>query len=143
MKKGKKRYRKTRRKRTKKIIYSFFTTFLCLYFIQSNQNYKSKIKKKKIQNNWNHQLNDKILCTKIFYRKLLTISMWNPVRAFYGILSNPNLYPIWIDCNYIVGILLVKQKCNTSSCCPWRHHCVDYDNTYVIDKCSITKNLVR
>lgn len=84
-----------------------------------------------------------INCTKIFYRKLLTISMWNPVRPFNGLLSDPDLYPIWIDCHYIVGILLVKQKCNTSTCCAWRHHCVDNDHTHVVHQCSVTKNFLR
>lgn len=48
--------------------------FFIIFFLFLN-NQTTEQKKIKNNNGFNHKLNDQILYTKIFYRKLLTISM--------------------------------------------------------------------
>lgn len=69
--------------------------------------------------------------------------MRNSVRAFDGLLSDPDLHTVWSDRHYILGLLLAEPERNPRQGIARRHHRVDYDHAYVFDQRRSTENLVR
>lgn len=74
--------------------------------------------------------------TKLIYlRGLLTIGLRISIQAQYRFLHHSNLFAFNSDCRHLMGLLLAKSWCHTSTCCTWCAYRTHYDHAYNNNKC--------